>query len=73
MTRDGCNFDLPRNNELQEHPLADVFGAEGNPYGMASLGKNSRESWPFNKPRLRNTVGEAGGGNNITVIYSNLQ
>ena len=24
---------------LQEHPLADVFGAEGNPYGMASLGK----------------------------------
>lgn len=24
---------------LQEHPLADVFGAEGNPYGMACLGK----------------------------------
>ena len=42
MTRDGCNFDLPRKNDLQEHPLADVFGAEGNPYGMASLGKNSR-------------------------------
>jgi len=39
----------------QEHPLADVFGAEGNPDGMASLGTRKR-FWMAGLKRLGPSV-----------------